>query len=163
MHPVPNFFRIFIVLILKFISFTLFTVGLLRNSSIHGSSRIFSVHVAGHECSDGNVRQTVKDRHIVSNRNVASAERAIIGLLLKLHDGNFNDKHPLKVDGHVPLIQSILDNVSGHTELPLLNRDADLTVCTPKTKRSGKGSGFGFKFFFQDFEKVIDNDMLQYS
>lgn len=135
---------------------------MLRHSSGHGSSRIFSVHVAGHECSDGNVRPTVKDQqNVVTNQNLANAQNTIVGLLVKLHDGNFNEKHTLKVEGHVPFVQNILDNISGLTELASVNRNGDLTSCTPKTKRSRKGSGFGFKFVLQDFKKVIYKDLCK--
>lgn len=133
---------------------------MLRNSSGYGSSWICSVHKAGHECSDGNVRPSVTySQNVITNQNVGKAQNTVVGLLLKLHDG-CNNKHPSNVETHIPFIQNLLDDINRHTDLAQGSKNSDLTICT-KTGRNGKGSRFGFKNIFMDFEKVINADMYK--
>ena len=125
---------------------------MLRNSSECKSSRIFSIHISSPGHSDGNVRQVTDLQNVITNENVTKAQSTIIGLVLKLHDG-YNDK-PTIVEAR-PLIQHLLDQFNKHTNISQeSNKDFDLTICTPKTGRNGKGSRFGFKNVFMDFEQV---------
>ena len=113
--------------------------------------------MTGHECNDGNVRPN--DTDVITNQNVAKAQNTVVGLLVKLHD-SCNEKQASKVETHIPFIQSLLDHLNRDTDLALQGRkNSDLTVCTPKTGRNGRGSGFGFKNVFMDFEKVTAGNL----
>jgi hypothetical protein len=142
-------------MILFYISyaFAQFIAGLLRNSTGFGSTRIYSVHVTGHESNDINGRPSVTD--VVTSQNVAKAQNTVVGLLLKLNHDVCNEKQSTKVESHIPLIQSLLDHFNiRYTDLAQGSKISDLTISTPKTGGNGNGSGFEYKKVFIDFEKV---------